>query len=119
MTVDTNETQLAALRAVADPLRWRVMQALAREQLCVCHLVEDLGVTQPLISHHLRALRQAGLVETERHRYWTYYRLRPEAVRALGQGIAALADHAPTGAEGRRPCGPDAPTEKPTEEPGT
>ena len=56
-----------------------------------------------------RALRQAGLVDTERYRYWTYYRLRPEAVRALGRRISGLADQAPTGGERRRACGPDAP----------
>jgi ArsR family transcriptional regulator, arsenate/arsenite/antimonite-responsive transcriptional repressor len=108
MALDVDATELTVLRAIADPLRWRILLALASEQLCVCHLVEDLAVTQPLISHHLRVLRRAGLVETERHRYWTYYRLHPEAVRALGQHIIRLAETAPTGGDGRRPCGPDA-----------
>ena len=46
----------------------------------MCHLVEELDVVQPLVSHHLKVLREAGLVESERFRYWTYYRLRTETV---------------------------------------
>src|SRR5205085_27664 len=65
------------LRAAAEPLRWRTLTLLAREELCVCHLVEALDAPQSLVSHHLRALRAAGPVESERFRYWTYYRLRP------------------------------------------
>ena len=71
----------STLKALAEPMRWRIVELLADEELCVCHLVEDLGVPQPLVSHHLRVLRDAGLVESERYRYWTYYRLRPRAAR--------------------------------------
>ncbi|WP_033346026.1 ArsR/SmtB family transcription factor [Catenuloplanes japonicus] len=111
MTVDTDADEVAVLKAIADPLRFKILLALAREQLCVCHLVEDLRQTQPLISHHLRILRKAGLVETERHRYWTYYRLRPVALHAIGAQLTAMAVSAPTGGEGRRPCAPDAPAD--------
>ena len=52
------------LKALAEPLRWRIVELLAGEELCVCHLVEALDVPQPLVSHHLRVLRDAGLVET-------------------------------------------------------
>jgi ArsR family transcriptional regulator, arsenate/arsenite/antimonite-responsive transcriptional repressor len=92
------------LRAVAEPLRWRILTLLGREELCVCHLVESLDVPQPLISHHLRALRDAGLVETERYRYWTYYRLRPEALEAVGRRLIELAGGAPVPGTTRRPC---------------
>ncbi len=92
------------LKAVAEPLRWRILQLLSREELCVCHLVEALEVAQPLVSHHLRVLRDVGLVETERHRYWTYYRLCPAALAALGQTITAMADGAPPAGDRRRPC---------------
>src|SRR5882724_11689564 len=92
------------LRAVAEPLRWRILALLAREELCVCHLVEALDAPQSLISHHLRVLRNAGLVESERFRYWTYYRLRPGAVEELGRQLIDLAG--PTHGRGtaRRPC---------------
>ena len=94
----------AALKAAAEPLRWRILQALAREELCVCHLTEDVEVPQPLISHHLRVLRDAGLVESEKWRYWTYYRLNVAAVAALGYELTAMAANAPAPLAERRPC---------------
>ena len=94
-------TDLSTLRAVAEPIRWRIVELLSREQLCVCHFTAELGIPQPLVSHHLRVLREAGLVESERFRYWTYYRLRSDALGALGERIAALSGSRP---QGRRPC---------------
>ena len=104
MQVDTDGRVVDRLRAVADPMRWRILELLAGEELCVCHLVEMLGAAQPLVSHHLKALRDAGLVATERYRYWTYYRLRPEALAALAETLAALAATAPPVGDARRPC---------------
>lgn len=91
-------------RALAEPLRWRIVELLAQEELCVCHLVDELDVAQPLVSHHLRVLREAGLVVSHRHRYWTYYRLRPEALRAVIEDLASLAQAVPAPGTGRRPC---------------
>src|SRR5437588_10575135 len=102
--VDVATAPLAALKALAEPLRWRIVMALASEELCVCHLTEDLGAPQPLISHHLRVLREAAVVESEKWRYWTYYRLRPEAVAALAAVLGALATGCPTPTEQRLPC---------------
>lgn len=93
-----------ALRALAEPVRWRIVEALAAEELCVCHLVALLAVPQSLVSHHLRVLREAGLVETERFRYWTYYRLRPEVLSGVGGRVAELAEATPPAGERRRPC---------------
>ena len=92
----------AVLRVLAEPLRWRIVDLLADEELCVCHLVEELDVPQPLVSHHLRALRDAGLVDSEKWRYWTYYRLRPGALREVADELHELAASPPSG--GRRPC---------------
>lgn len=92
------------VRALADPLRWEIVALLAQEQLCVCHLTEELGVAQPLVSHHLKALRDAGLVEGQRFRYWTYYRLRPEALDAIARHLDALAIDALGADDARRPC---------------
>jgi arsenate reductase (thioredoxin) len=89
-------------RVLGDPLRWRVVELLATEQLCVAHLAEDLGVAQPLVSHHLKALRQAGLIEADRYRYWTYYRLRPAALVRLAASLGVLARSAPSGTACRR-----------------
>jgi len=105
MTLDVNEsTGLERFKALAEPLRWRIVELLSTEELCVCHLVDELDVAQPLVSHHLRVLRDAELVETSRHRYWTYYRLRPEVLGELGTTIATLAGSTPTVGERRRPC---------------
>jgi ArsR family transcriptional regulator, arsenate/arsenite/antimonite-responsive transcriptional repressor len=98
------QSALDGLRAAAEPLRWRILTLLAEEELCVCHLVEALDAPQPLISHHLRVLRDAGLVEGERFRYWTYYRLRPAAVKELGRALMGLAGRPPTAGTSRRPC---------------
>jgi ArsR family transcriptional regulator len=91
-----------AVRAVADPVRWRILGALAAEDLCVCHLSADLALSQPLVSHHLRVLREAGLVEGERAGRWTYYRLRRSALAAASREVAALGRA--SGRRGRRPC---------------
>jgi DNA-binding transcriptional ArsR family regulator len=94
----------APLKIIAEPLRWRIINALAGEQLCVCHLTEDLGVPQPLISHHLRVLRDAGVVESEKWRYWTYYRLKPAVFKDLALDLQAIARNASQSARERRPC---------------
>jgi ArsR family transcriptional regulator, arsenate/arsenite/antimonite-responsive transcriptional repressor len=106
MAVDLAETVdvMPVVRALADPLRGRIVELLAGEQLCVCHLTDELDVAQPLVSHHLKVLRDAGVVESERWRYWTYYRLRPDALRALAERLDGLVATAPTDTRARRPC---------------
>jgi ArsR family transcriptional regulator, arsenate/arsenite/antimonite-responsive transcriptional repressor len=93
----------AVLPVVADPLRLRILELLAVEQLCVCHLQEALAAKQALVSHHLRALREAGLVETEACGRFTYYRLRPGAFDAVRDALADLAA-ASRATLPRRPC---------------
>ena len=104
MKTDLDGEVVDGLRAAGDPLRWRILQLLAEEELCVCHLVETLGVPQSLVSHHLRILRDNGLVAGERFRYWTYYRLRSEGVAAVGLALLRLSDGTPPTGEVRRPC---------------
>lgn len=103
MASTTTSNEIDLLKVLAEPLRWRIVSLLAAEELCVCHLVEELGVPQPLVSHHLRALRDAGLVATEKWRYWTYYRLRPERLADLAATLASVAA-APAPGTSRRPC---------------
>lgn len=102
--VDSPVGATVALKALAEPVRWRIVELLAAEELCVCHLVEALHVPQPLVSHHLRVLRDAGLVASSRFRYWTYYRLRPDAFAPLASTLAAVIDAAPAAGQRRRPC---------------
>lgn len=105
MTADVaTDRRAAVLKALAEPARWRIVERLADEDLCVCHLVEDLELPQPLVSHHLKALRTAGVVEAERFRQWTYYRLVPDVLTQVADSIATQAETAGGAAHNRRPC---------------
>jgi ArsR family transcriptional regulator len=104
MVADVDVQAPSLLKVLAEPVRWRIVELLAEEELCVCHLVEALELAQPLVSHHLRVLRDAQLVETSRYRYWTYYRLRPEVLDEAASGITALAAAVPPAGRRRRPC---------------
>jgi ArsR family transcriptional regulator len=92
------------VRALADPLRARIVELLAAEQLCTCHLVELTGARQTNVSNHLRVLRDAGLVEAEVAGRFTYYRLRPAELEAVSERFAALAARAREASAVRRPC---------------
>lgn len=77
--------QLAALlKALADPVRLRLYTRIAATtgETCVCDL-GDFGVSQPTISHHLRKLREAGLIDSERRGTWVYYSAIPTALAPL------------------------------------
>jgi ArsR family transcriptional regulator len=79
------QEQLAArFKALADPTRVAIVNCLsAADEVCVCNLTDTFDLSQPTISHHLRILREAGLVESTRRGTWAYYRLVPEAIAAL------------------------------------
>ena len=89
------EDLATTFRALADPARLRLLSFIWSQpgaEACVCHLVEPIGLSQPTISHHLKLLTNAGLLEREKRGTWVYYRVvaaRLEAVRE------ALAPHAP------------------------
>jgi ArsR family transcriptional regulator len=103
VTSATVDASLDVLALLADPARRRIVLLLADEQLCTCHLVDELGMKQPVISHHLKALREAGVVEGSPCGRFTYYRLRPGV---LDDAAAALADLAAASRREppRRPC---------------
>jgi ArsR family transcriptional regulator len=76
----------AALKVLADPARLRLLsliQAQPEAEACVCHLVEPLGLSQPTVSHHLKVLLRAGLVERQQRGSWAYFRVREEPLAAL------------------------------------
>ena len=77
-------------RALADPARVRIVNVLATtdEPACVCELIEPLGLAQPTVSHHLKKLVDAGLLEREQRGKWAYFSLNRDAVEKL----AAVAD---------------------------
>ena len=72
-------------KTLGDPARVRIVNVIARssEPVCACELYEPLGLAQPTVSHHLKKLTDAGLLEREQRGKWAYYSLRPEAVDAL------------------------------------
>jgi ArsR family transcriptional regulator len=80
------DAQLLAsrFRALADPTRVSIVNRLAAtDECCVCDLTETFELSQPTISHHLKVLRDAGLVQASRRGTWAYYRLVPEALQQL------------------------------------
>ena len=79
------------LRALADPLRLQVIEALAGGERCVCDLTADLELAQSKLSFHLKVMRQAGLIDARQQGRWMYYRLRPQALADLAEWLAALA----------------------------
>ena len=83
--------QLAAqFKALADPTRVAIINSLsAADEVCVCNLTASFELSQPTISHHLKILREAGLVESSRRGTWAYYRLVPEAIAALRGALGA------------------------------
>jgi len=72
-------------KALADPIRVQLVDVLRKHagKVCVCELVPLFDVSQPTISHHLKVLRDAGIVESERRGLWSYYYVRPGALAAL------------------------------------
>jgi ArsR family transcriptional regulator len=75
------------LKALADPVRLRLMSLVASHgggEMCVCDLNDAFDLTQPTISHHLKVLHDAGLVEREKRGVWVYYRARTESLASLG-----------------------------------
>jgi ArsR family transcriptional regulator len=76
----------AALKVLADPARLRLLsliQAQPDGEACVCHLTEPLGLSQPTVSHHLKVLLGAGLVEREQRGSWAFFRVKPKPIAAL------------------------------------
>lgn len=77
-------------RALADRTRLRILRLLAERELCVCDLVQVLGVPQPTASRHLAYLRRAGLVTARRASGWSYYRLPDNPSPLAAQLLACL-----------------------------
>src|SRR5215212_6525258 len=80
----------ADLQILGHPIRLQILDMLARsdEPVCVCDLEGGVPVKQPTVSHHLKLLREAGLIDCEKHGLWAYYYIRAEALAALRERIA-------------------------------
>jgi len=79
------EATAELFKALADPARVRIVNVLATsgEPVCACHLIEPLGLSQPTVSHHLKKLTDAGLLEREQRGRWAYFSLKREAAETL------------------------------------
>jgi|SRR5690348_973234 ArsR family transcriptional regulator, arsenate/arsenite/antimonite-responsive transcriptional repressor len=96
-TADQAEVLSRRFKALGDPVRLRLLSLIASHEggeACVCELTVAFPLSGPTISHHLRVLREAGLIDGERRGTWIFYRVLPEALRTLSQvlhPVAALA----------------------------
>lgn len=80
----------STFKALADPVRLRLLSLIAAaggEEVCVCELTPAFDLSQPTISHHLKVLREAGLLTSQRRGTWVYYRVIPGALQRLSDAL--------------------------------
>jgi ArsR family transcriptional regulator len=88
---ETAATLAPAFKALGDPVRLQLMSMIASApagEICVCDLTPAFALSGPTISHHLKTLREAGLVDAERRGTWVYYRARSGVLRQLASLLA-------------------------------
>ena len=90
MTVPEAESLASVLKAVAEPTRLRLVSLVAAHadadaDACVCDLTEPVGLSQPTVSHHLKILVDAGVLQREQRGKWAYYRLVPETLTSISE----------------------------------
>jgi ArsR family transcriptional regulator, arsenate/arsenite/antimonite-responsive transcriptional repressor len=92
LTEDQATSVAAIFKALSDPVRLRLLSLIASYaggECCVCDLTPAFQVSEPTISHHLKVLREAGLVTSERRASWVYYRIVPAALSGLSELLDA------------------------------
>ena len=112
---DATDRTVAQLKALAHPIRFQIVQLLADkrrfglddpaccavDEVCVCRIKSTVDISAPTLSHHLKLLREAGLIEGRRDGVWIYYSIRAEALAEVTQSLADLLDLARTAEEQR------------------
>ncbi|WP_340563413.1 ArsR/SmtB family transcription factor [Streptomyces sp. GSL17-111] len=91
MNAEEAETASRMFRALGDPVRLQLFSAVASYEggeACVCD-ISDVGVSRPTVSHHLKKLKEAGLLTSERRGTWVYYRVEPSVLAAMGSLLTA------------------------------
>ena len=97
---------MACCRALSDDTRFRILESLVGKETCVCELVDQLDVAQPLLSHHLKTLKEAGLVRARKRGRWMFYSLDPDVLDATAQALARIArEHRKAGKNTQVCCG--------------
>ena len=86
----TAERMAAVAKALGDPIRLQLVDVLRKHagKVCVCELTPLFDVAQPTVSHHLKVLREAGVVDFERQGLWAYYYVRPDALKELSAWLS-------------------------------
>lgn len=86
------DDEAALFKALADPARVKIVATLARaeDDVCVCDFTSGLGLNQSTVSHHLKLLKDAGLVTSVRRGTWGYYSLAPDARHRLEAALASV-----------------------------
>jgi len=89
LTDDQAQATARLFKALADPHRVKIINLLATspDPVCVCEFTEPLGLSQPTVSHHLKKLMDAGLLDREQRGTWAYYSLRPDALGGLAAAL--------------------------------
>jgi ArsR family transcriptional regulator, arsenate/arsenite/antimonite-responsive transcriptional repressor len=84
------ERMTSIAKALADPVRLQLVDVLRKHagKLCVCELVPLFDLSQPTVSHHLKVLRDAGIVDCERRGLWAYYYVTPDALKELSAWLS-------------------------------
>lgn len=95
---------VACCRALSDDTRFRILETLVGKETCVCELVDQLEVAQPLLSHHLKTLKEAGLVRARKRGRWMFYSLDPDALDATAEALTRLAVEHRKRAESQQVC---------------
>jgi ArsR family transcriptional regulator, arsenate/arsenite/antimonite-responsive transcriptional repressor len=93
LTADAAERIAPLLKALADPVRLRLMSMIASHadgEACVCDLNDAFDLSQPTISHHLKVLHEAGLLDRDKRGTWVYYQAKPEALQAMSALFATV-----------------------------
>ena len=87
------EKVVSVAKALSDPNRVEMMRLLARQEgpLCACDIIEHFDLSQPTVSHHLKILKEAGLLRGSRNGLWAFYEVEPEGIGAL-EGLSGLLD---------------------------
>lgn len=87
-----------ALKVLADPARLRLVSLIAAQpgaEACACNLTDPLGLSQPTVSHHLRVLHEAGVLDRERRGQWVYFKLRSEPLDLVAAALSSAKPGAP------------------------
>ncbi|QUH01874.1 helix-turn-helix transcriptional regulator [Saccharopolyspora erythraea] len=95
LTAEQSAELAKVFKAIGEPVRLRLLSLIASHaggEACVCDLTDAFELSGPTISHHLKVLREAGIIEGERRGTWIYYRVRPETLRLLSDSLAPAAD---------------------------